>query len=471
MVSKRETKLNKDDASITSRTSTTSRRLFPNLRIFGRMKRRNSKKENTTINVNTTNDDAHQNGTHNNIKSSGVKSNHKNNTDFHLDAVGFESAPTSAETVHRLERQYNSHKNNNTNDHHNRDRDRHHNHHQGGGGSGLIPLMPIQEALSIDDAPIGRAADVASVAGSILTSPSTGGKGLKNSRSGSSKKPKVSIVAYCMYYLCHTKYFQNLCNNVFDIIDQDQSGYIDQYELYQGTLLIHLQLGCYAGPAACKPISKERCQNIFISMDHDQSGVLDRNEFHNVMILLFGNVFIRVIVQWYLTIIFVPISSKYILSQSMIWYHTIINNIIHSQQYETLQHSIALTSFHEDIIQIQETYIHIYYYQLCQFIQHALIQYIPDVVLANVLKMYEIIRDIINGLPDDIWYYTIPLTLISSILGLIVVPYCIFKVDDFFTWLGDLLKGHPKNTNTSSSTNNSKQRQGPPIVVSRSSKK
>ena len=38
----------------------------------------------------------------------------------------------------------------------------------------------------------------------------------------------------------------------FDVIDTDQSGFVDEKELYSGLLLIHLKLGSFAGPAACK---------------------------------------------------------------------------------------------------------------------------------------------------------------------------------------------------------------------------
>mmetsp|Transcript_23285 Transcript_23285/g.64961 ORF Transcript_23285/g.64961 Transcript_23285/m.64961 type:complete len:215 (+) Transcript_23285:237-881(+) len=53
-------------------------------------------------------------------------------------------------------------------------------------------------------------------------------------------------------WLCRTRYFRNLCNNAFELIDTDGSGEVDEKELYSGLLLIHLKLGTMAGPAACK---------------------------------------------------------------------------------------------------------------------------------------------------------------------------------------------------------------------------
>lgn len=53
-------------------------------------------------------------------------------------------------------------------------------------------------------------------------------------------------------FLSRSKWFQKLSDNAFDLVDQDGSGCVDEKELYSGLLLIHLKLGSYAGPAACK---------------------------------------------------------------------------------------------------------------------------------------------------------------------------------------------------------------------------
>lgn len=53
-------------------------------------------------------------------------------------------------------------------------------------------------------------------------------------------------------WLCRTKFFRDLINSSFELVDQDGSGSVDEKELYSGLLLIHLKLGVYAGPAACK---------------------------------------------------------------------------------------------------------------------------------------------------------------------------------------------------------------------------
>jgi hypothetical protein len=53
-------------------------------------------------------------------------------------------------------------------------------------------------------------------------------------------------------FLARTSFFQNMAASAFDLVDADGSGAVDEKELYSGLLMIHLKLGTYAGPAACK---------------------------------------------------------------------------------------------------------------------------------------------------------------------------------------------------------------------------
>lgn len=103
-------------------------------------------------------------------------------------------------------------------------------------------------------------------------------------------------------WLTRSKRFRKMCDSAFAGVDADGSNSIDEKELYSGLLLIHLKLGTYAGPAACRPLGRERCHAIFVKMDADESGHLDKDEFQKVMSVLFGNVVLRVIAQWSLTL-------------------------------------------------------------------------------------------------------------------------------------------------------------------------
>lgn len=53
-------------------------------------------------------------------------------------------------------------------------------------------------------------------------------------------------------WLARRKFFVKMADQAFELVDADGSGDVDEKELYSGLLLIHLKLGCYAGPAACR---------------------------------------------------------------------------------------------------------------------------------------------------------------------------------------------------------------------------
>jgi hypothetical protein len=51
-------------------------------------------------------------------------------------------------------------------------------------------------------------------------------------------------------------------------------------------------------------------------------------------------------------------------------------------------------------------------------------------------QLYDKIGDVFAMIPASVWN-TVPLTLMSTVLGILVVPWIIFKIDDFFGWLAD----------------------------------
>jgi hypothetical protein len=66
-----------------------------------------------------------------------------------------------------------------------------------------------------------------------------------------SQIPLVSI-------LLHSKHFLKYCDIAFEMVDTNGNGVVDDTELYAGLLLIHLKLGSFLGPAACK-VSSTTC--------------------------------------------------------------------------------------------------------------------------------------------------------------------------------------------------------------------
>lgn len=51
-------------------------------------------------------------------------------------------------------------------------------------------------------------------------------------------------------------------------------------------------------------------------------------------------------------------------------------------------------------------------------------------------QVYDKIGDALAMIPASVWN-TVPLTLMSTVLGILVVPWIIFKIDDFFGYLAD----------------------------------
>lgn len=125
------------------------------------------------------------------------------------------------------------------------------------------------------------------------------------------KKNKIKLKSS---WISRTKWFTKMSDNAFAVVDADGSGEVDEKELYSGLLLIHLKLGCYAGPAACRPVDRQRVHDVFEKMDVDDSGSLDKEEFREVMMVLCSNIFTRVMVQCTLS---VPLCNVWIMTCSL----------------------------------------------------------------------------------------------------------------------------------------------------------
>ncbi|GAX19285.1 hypothetical protein FisN_4Lh138 [Fistulifera solaris] len=210
-------------------------------------------------------------------------------------------------------------------------------------------------------------------------------------------------------WLRNSVYFRKICDGAFEGIDVDKSGSVDKKELYSGILLVHLNLGMYLGPAACKPLDRDKCNSIFEKMDVDRSGTLGKEEFRNVMIFLFGNVLLRVIVQWTATVTLVPIVAQHALN----WLY------------------YACGSLYETISTLDDRFI------LANWVEAALkatFQFILRCLPGPTLLVISEVNDFLQGLPHSVWNAA-PLALLSSILGIVVVPWIIFQIDDFFQWL------------------------------------
>lgn len=220
-------------------------------------------------------------------------------------------------------------------------------------------------------------------------------------------------------WLCRTRFFKGMIENSFKLIDQDNSGSVDEKELYSGLLLIHLNLGLYAGPAACKPISREKCHDVFVKMDKDHSGTLDEGEFAEVMMVLFGNVLMRVLFQYACTLLLVPMVAQALLD-GIEWGIYRLYELISTMDERS---EVA------DLIEVS----------LEQVWEHAIRYWssrVPEGINVFAQTAGRQIQEALQTIPDSIWE-TIPLTLLSAVLSLMLIPWSLLKIDDLFQKLAD----------------------------------
>ena len=233
-----------------------------------------------------------------------------------------------------------------------------------------------------------------------------------------------------------SSFFQKMCDDVFDSIDVDRSGKIDESELYQGLLLIHLKLGLYFGPAACKPISLDRTNFIFGKLDTNRDGSLDKSEFRSVLAILMGNVITRIVFQFICTLLIVPFVASTLLEKILDSYEFVHDTVTESWSSLLLEYRPLIeVAFGLDLIKrfvlsplsavIRDSWIGKHSFESLD---------VPMQVASEKFDSY--VLQPIGEIPQETWD-SLPLTFISTILSLIIVPYSIIKTDDIFRYLAD----------------------------------
>jgi EF-hand domain pair len=234
------------------------------------------------------------------------------------------------------------------------------------------------------------------------------------------KKKKEVVVGN---FLTRTQMFQDMLEWAFVQVDADNSGQVDPQELYSGLLLIHLKLGSYAGPAACKPISRAQTQAMFAKVDVDGNGTLSREEFDAVMMVLFGNALLRVAFQYSCTIVLVPLLAQQLLSL-VVWMLTkiivTIVNILDEQTGGDLGDSFD-DAWDES------------WHKFTTLVSSVTPTRLDNAVVSTLFHGY------IQKVPASVWN-AIPLTLISTILSMMLIPWSLMKIDDYFQALADRKK-------------------------------
>mmetsp|Transcript_28341 Transcript_28341/g.68942 ORF Transcript_28341/g.68942 Transcript_28341/m.68942 type:complete len:337 (-) Transcript_28341:235-1245(-) len=289
----------------------------------------------------------------------------------------------------------------------------------GSSSSGNKPVKHVSRSANVSRAVSTKEATFASgkvtEAPTTLKSPTTPTRrstATTTAKKGSEEKPSKTTRKP---WLTRTEFFRGLLNQAFETVDQDSSGTIDEKELYSGLLLIHLKLGMYAGPAACKPISREKCHSVFVKMDDDHSGALDRDEFDNVMCVLFGNVLFRVLFQYGCTIMLVPLLAQYV-------YKAIVFLLGQTTAY--------VASLDDDLEWANRLHAQV------DLIWVSITNWLEDVVPVAVQDGYDVVVSKLDDIPSEVWD-TIPITLLSTILSLMIIPWSLMKIDDFFQYLAE----------------------------------
>lgn len=262
--------------------------------------------------------------------------------------------------------------------------------------------------------------------------------------SSASENIDIGKTGYFSLSFTESSFFRNICNDVFDSIDVDRSGKIDKLELYQGLLLIHLKLGLYFGPMACKPISLDRTKNLFNKLDINKDGSLDKVEFQMVLVLLMGNVMSKILFQFICTLLVVPFIANAIFENTLNGYgymHGIVTESwlpVFREEYQPLL-QVALGW---DLI---TRYASIAFATTIGAVRNSGITDrlfdLVEVPAQLVAKKYDaFVLQTIEKIPQETWD-SLPLTFVSTILTMIIVPLSIVKTDDYFRFLANRFGG------------------------------
>ena len=218
--------------------------------------------------------------------------------------------------------------------------------------------------------------------------------------------------------LTKSRLFKKLCKWAFTEIDIDGSGHVDKKELYTGLLLVHLNLAKYVGPAACRPVTRDQADKLFDTMDVDHSGTLCQEEFTHVMVVLCSHVASRVVLLFGMTIMILPILARWVAKHLYlvgIAYHWLMKVLAPPiMKYGTIGWDYVNQQF-----------------GFKQYLYHPCV--VQGLYAWNTI--YNVMSDVISKLldlvPNTVWD-TLPFTLVSCVLGTLLVPWCLLKIDVFF---------------------------------------
>mmetsp|Transcript_8015 Transcript_8015/g.14876 ORF Transcript_8015/g.14876 Transcript_8015/m.14876 type:complete len:534 (-) Transcript_8015:337-1938(-) len=227
-----------------------------------------------------------------------------------------------------------------------------------------------------------------------------------NSSMSKSNSKLTNLLQTKSSWLTQTRYFQKVVDWSFDVIDSDDSGDVSLEELYSGLLLVHLKFAVYVGAPACRPASREYVAEIFHLLDTDDSGTLTKEEFTIVMKILYSQVFTRIVIQWTLTLMIVPLVSQYV-----IHYSKIIYSISHD----------FWKNIDDDIDPLQRLF-----YKLWSYFLHLTPEWMDDIGRS--------LWNAADKIPKGIWK-SMPMTILTVGQTSVLLPFALSRVEEFFRGL------------------------------------
>ena len=103
-----------------------------------------------------------------------------------------------------------------------------------------------------------------------------------------------------------SKAFRDKVKRIFDDIDFDRSGSLNELEFYAGVMAMHVWVAQYTVLAAKTVPTREDINRLFRLIDVDSSGTLDYDEFTGVVVVMFQSVAMRVTTQIIIKLILAP---------------------------------------------------------------------------------------------------------------------------------------------------------------------
>jgi hypothetical protein len=158
-------------------------------------------------------------------------------------------------------------------------------------------------------------------------------------------------------------------------------------------------------------------------MDKDKSGALDKEEFEQVMMVLFGNVLLRVVFQYSCTLMIVPLVAQAILGFLARSCTATLRFLQNMDQHSQLADTFEL---------------------LLERVWDVSTSFLGRVTPNMVQSMGSKIAGLVQSVPSKVWT-ALPLTLLSTVLGLMIVPWSLMKIDDWFQTLATKVQTSQKN--------------------------